>query len=384
MSEVRDSQIGLHSRAGQDAYPSSNEVATRGCLRTTRHRTREDGFSSIQAMLILFALSLSVLGLGAGISLTKVYYQKNELVQQDLILLKTEVAEIIQQLESDPTPDSDSSMDPVWSYIEGKANDYEYIKLTDVSSRINPNWVRPVFFERTDLKKFLLKGVSSDMIKDHRNEKGFVLDIKSEYSELIDPDALDTLFTPYSYINVNTAYEYVLKDMYELVTGNPGRADTFHTFISNSLIEKHIITEEELINAAGSDYDSIYPVISTLPEMNVHFIPEFILKQVLSYPYGGEVIDNNSSIYSTLLSLRFNSEITNENLHELIETEGLQERVFDHLGTKTWFWKVEITTGKNQIEAIVVCVPPVKGGNTVNMMKYDYIYRLYSFTLMKP
>ena len=129
---------------------------------------KDSGFSSIQTMLILFILSLSVLGLGTGISLTQDYYQKNEDIQQDLILLKNEVTSIIKQLESDPTPDSDSIIDPVWSYIEGRSSDYEYLELSDASSRINPNWVRPVFFERTDLKKFLLNGVSPDMLKDHR------------------------------------------------------------------------------------------------------------------------------------------------------------------------------------------------------------------------
>ncbi|MDA3938826.1 MAG: hypothetical protein PF693_05900, partial [Spirochaetia bacterium] len=258
-------------------------------------KNKDNGFSSIQTMLILFILSLSVLGLGTGISLTQKYYQKNEVIQQDLILLKTEVTAIIKQLESDPTPESDSSTDPVWSYIEGKAGEYENLELSDVSSRINPNWVRSVFFERTDLKNFLLNGVSPDILKDHRTETGYVLDLYSVYSELIDPEALETYFTPYSYLNVNTAYEYVLKDMYELLTVDSGGAENFHAFIANALSEKHIITETELQNTTGSDYESIYPIISTLPEMNIHFIPELLLEQVLSYPYGGKVIENNSS-----------------------------------------------------------------------------------------
>ena len=338
----------------------------------------DNGFSSIQTMLILFILSLSVLGLGSGISLTQRYYKKNEVKEQDLNLLKAEVASIIKQLKSDPTPASDSPIDPVWNYIEGQSGKYEYLKLSDVSSRINPNWIRSVFFERTDLKKFLLNGVSSDMLKDHRNETGFVMDIYSSYSELIDPEALDALFTPYSYINVNTDYEYVLKDMYELLTGDSGRAEAFHSFITSALSEKHIITSEELLNAVGNDYKAIYPIISTLPEMNVHFIPEFILKQVLAYPYGGEGIENSSSILNTLLSLRMSNEITTEDLSELIETEGLQERVFQHLGTKTWFWKVEIATKKIAIEAIIMCVPDIKSSKDKIGIENNYGYCLYS------
>lgn len=340
----------------------------------------ESGFSSIQTMLILFILSLSVLGLGTAISLTQKYYQKNEAIQQDLILLKNEVAALIKQLESDPTPESDSILDPVWRYVEGKSTDYEYLELYDVSSRINPNWVRPVFFERTDLKKYLLNGVSPNMLKDHRNEVGYMIDIESGYSKLIDPEALDNLFTSYSYLNVNTAYEYVLKDMYELITGNSVDAAGFHSFIMSALASKHIIKEEELLNSVGSDYEDIYPIISTLPEMNVHFIPEFILEQVLAYPYGGEVIENHNAIYNTLLSLRLNGEITTEGLHGLIETEGLQERVFHHLGTKTWFWKVEIAINRTAVEAVIVCFPEIGSNMPGSGVGWDYSYSLYAFS----
>lgn len=341
---------------------------------------REDGFSSIQTMLILFILSLSVLGLGTGISLTQRYYQKNEAIQQDLLLLRDEVFAIIKQLESDSTPESDSRIDPVWSYIESKLDEYEHLRLTDVSSRINPNWVRPVFFERTDLKKFLLNGISPDMLKDHRTETGFVMDIYSSYSELIDPEALHSLFTQYSYLNVNTAYEYVLMDMYEIITIDSGGAAGFHTFIASALSEKHIITETELLNEAGNNYEKIYPVISTLPEMNIHFMPEFILEQVLIYPYGGEIIKNSSIIYNSLLSIRDNTEITPADLKQLIITEDLQERVFHHLGTKTWFWKIGIGTKKTAIEAIIVCIPETEGKTVESEIKSDYSYRLYSLS----
>nr|MDA3940455.1 hypothetical protein [Spirochaetia bacterium] len=89
------------------------------------------------------------------------------------------------------------------------------------------------------------------------------------------------------------------------------------------------------------------------------------------YPYGGKVIENNSSIYNTLLSLRLSNEITTEKLQGLIKTEGLQERIFHHIGTKTWFWKVEIATARTAVEAIIVCMP------SNSEMEATYSYRLY-------
>ena len=154
---------------------------------------------------------------------------------------------------------------------------------------------------------------------------------------------------------------------------------SFHTFIAGALSEKHIISEEELLLEVGGDYKSVYPIINALPEMNVHFIPELILEQVLSYPYGGEVIENNSSIVNNLLSLRMNDEITPEGLQSLIETEGLEERIFHHLGTKTWFWKVEIANKRTAVEAIIVCIPAAGSNTAGSGMEQDYSYRLYSF-----
>lgn len=344
---------------------------------------KESGFSSIQTIFILFILILSVLGLGTDITLTTEFYQKNENIQNNLEALQHEVKAIIDQLNKDPTPWSDSPFDPVHDYISRQSEKYEYLKLTDVSSRINPNWVRSVFFKKTDLKNLLKNGVSPDSFRDYRNEIGSVMDMVSGYSGLIGSDALEKYFTPYSFLNVNTAYEYVLRDMYALITGNSDTADNFHTFIAGALSEKHIITEKELNHAAAKDYDAIYPVISTLPEMNIHFIPEFILKQVINYPYGGKKIENSSSIVDTLLAVRRNEEVTPEKLHNLIDTKGLQKRVFQHLGTKTWFWKLEIETRKTAVEAIIVCFPLKNIISLEIGTKPEYGCRLYSFLEVK-
>ena len=81
---------------------------------------KDSGFSSVQAMLMLLILSFSVLGMGIGISLTQDFFNRREDNLQELAVLRDEVAVIIGQFGEDSTPETDSNMDTVWSYIEGK------------------------------------------------------------------------------------------------------------------------------------------------------------------------------------------------------------------------------------------------------------------------
>ncbi len=340
----------------------------------------KNGFSSIMAMMVLFILSLFLLGLGTAISLTGNYYRKSEAKDQTRRELEREVSRIIEHLKDDPTPQSDSAVDPVQEYIDEEGGKYLYLKLTDVSSRINPNWVRPQFMKKTAFKRFFLSGVTPEDFAEQRNKKGFTLDMEDGYSKVLEVHALKSYFTPYGFANVNTAYEYVLQDLYADLTGDTSGAEVFHTFIARALLEKRIITAKELASAALRQYKTIYPVISTLPQMNVHFIPEFILQQVLSYPYGGKAIKNSSSIVDAVLAERNEREITPEELHTLIPAEkGLQMRIFQYLGTKTWFWKVEIASKHAAAEAVIVCFPSRKGVSGTPDSSTDFNYRLYSF-----
>ncbi len=332
---------------------------------------KENGFSSITALIIMLISSILVLGLGAGISLTQNYIKKSELLQKDRERLRLEVGRIRNQLQKDPTPESDSPLDPVWAYIRRQSSLYRYLKLSDISSRMNPGAMQIAFLKKTDFKTTLSQGVSTAVFKEFRNETGFVLDISSVYKNVIKENALNNYFTAFGYMNVNTDYEYSLKEMFSLLTDDREAAEIFHTFISEALKKKHLITERELSTALGEYRSNVFPVISTLPGMNIHFIPEFLLKQVLAYPYGGKVIDRSAHLFKSLLYLRNTLEITPEKLHTLVKTKGLQNRFFQYIGTKTWFWKISAATKRIAIHAVIVCVPG---------QEEKYRYRLYSFS----
>ncbi len=343
---------------------------------------KENGFGSIQVILVLFLLSLLVLGIGTGISLTGVFYKKREDVWQNTKFLQNEVKTVLMHLQNDPTPETDSHFDPVWTFIRSRSNNHFSLRITDISSRINPNWVRPGFLEKTDLRNFFLPGVTAETFKDVRNQHGFSLDITLEYSSLIKPSALEKYFTPFSYANINTSYEFVLQDLYSKLAEDPAGAEVFHTFIARNLSRKHLVSADEFYAAAGDAFDSLYPVINTFPAMNINFVPEFLLRQILSYPYGGNVITNSSSLTDQFIAIRQEGEIDQKELHDLIPIKyKTQERVFQYLGTKTWFWKVEIKAEKTAAEAIIICYPKYNKHLSSDTKGTVYVYRLYSFKL---
>ena len=341
----------------------------------------DSGFASITVIVILFAVSLFAASLGTELTLTMAYVKKSEQQKKTEALLHREVEHILTLLNTDPTPKSDSLFDSVWSYINKKSYLYKTFILRDISSRININSVRPGFLQKTKLRSSLKKGISFDMFTDYRNRIGWALNTGPVYREIMQQEALEKYFTSYNFANVNTAYEYTLQDMFLNLTGNLGAAEVFHTFIADALRRRHILSEEELSGTFGNMYQSVYPIISTLPEMNIHFIPEFLLEQVLSYPYGGKKLPGSSTILKELLDLRAAGEITTEELQRTIPAQGLQKRIFQYLGTKTSFWKITVATEMLSARGIIISYPLTSAISFNREVQPAYTCQLYSYSV---
>ena len=331
---------------------------------------REDGFFSFQTLLVTLFLSIIITGTGTAVYLVKNFANRVNRRVTEKSALQKEVMNIINQLSGDPTPDADSTFDPVWHYISNKSTENMKLQLTDLSSRININSVHPLFLERTQLRSTFKNGKTVETFRNIRNKNGFCINITATYRDIFNKSDLENYYTSYGYMNINTAYEFSLQRMFKLLTDDPAAAEVFHSFTAGALSSRRIMDADELLTAFRYNYHSIFPLIGTCPEMNVNFIPEFILKQVLTYPYGGKQLENSSAVLQRILYLRKAQEITSSQLRTIITIEEpLQERIFQYVGTKTWFWEIKITTKKNCAQAVAVYLP----GNNY--------YRLYSFTV---
>ena len=330
----------------------------------------DDGFYSFHTLLIILFVSIAALSAGTGVSLTIILLNKDTGSREEKTLLQNEVSGIIKLFSEDPSPEADSSFDPVWAYIDKKRDLYRKLQLTDISSRININSVHPLFLERTDLKSLLKEGVSLEDFRSIRNRTGPWTCSSREFKSYFRKKEAVRYFTCFGLMNVNTAYEFSLQKMFQILTGDRGAAEVFHSFIADSLQKKKLITLDELSSAFETYMPLISPLIGTEPEMNVNFIPDFILTQVLSYPYGGRTLKNKSKILEDIFSARNTGEINTAELNTIVKTESkAQEKIFQYLGTKTRFWRIDIETEKSSASAVVVCIP-----NTNE-------YRLYSFSV---
>lgn len=282
-------------------------------------------------------------------------------------LLDAALKEAAAQLAADPTPESDSPLDPVWDWASSQGSEgtdaHPAVELEDVSSRIDPNWVRKSLFDKTELRTLFspdseVVGSPSDYLQQQRQDRGFYSDLWRGYHALFSSRTIARYLTPWSYANLNVTDEFALRKLYEVRTGDAASADVFHTRIQQLLGEQRVVPEAELKSFLGSDYDKLYPAINALPWWNVHFLPELILRQLLAYP--DYKVKDPGERADRILSLRENGEIKPADLQALV---GLPARhvIYQYLGTSTWFWRVTVTVSSGSLVTILCRLPPGEG-----------------------
>lgn len=272
--------------------------------------------------------------------------------------LDSTLSKLMATLASDPTPESDSITDPVWIWIASQSG--TQISLKDVSSRIDPNWVRPDLLDKTTLHLLFtpsgqVTGAPSAYLRQYRFDHGFYSDLSAGYGMLFSSLTIAQYLTPWSYANINVTDEFALQKLYAVRTGDEAAAEVFHTEIQQLLRERRIVKEGDLQSFLGNDYDKLYPVVNALSLWNVQFLPELILRQTLAYP-PFKVKDPQSKA-DTILSLRAETEITPDRLRQII---GLPDGhpIYQYLGTTTWFWKATIGYKDVTLVAVLCRLPP--------------------------
>jgi len=293
--------------------------------------------------------------------------------------LRAELRRVAGALAENESPQADSRLDTVWTVIDEGASAGVTVTLEDISSKLNPNWMRTLLLKRTSLaEELLIAGASPEAVRDFRNESGFMLDIERAYGHLFTPEALERYFTAYSYANVNVSYEMVLRDLYEVRTGSAGGADVFLSEIRSLLERQELLDAGGFQELVGSDFQTLFPMMNTEPLLNVHFAPELLIEEIVAYPYGTEQIENHQAVAQSLLAERDVAEISPADLRALIPTEGAQERVFQYLGTRTWFWRVTVTNASLELRAILARIPLEEGSGEDGLSSQAPTYRTIS------
>ncbi|MCF6335948.1 MAG: hypothetical protein L3J12_09420, partial [Spirochaetales bacterium] len=248
-------------------------------------RYQEGSAILLSLVIILF---FGAIGIGFNFILRQVLYidKKQEITFKTRQKLYKEADIIMNKLLENDTSIADSEADPIWEYLADKSGNEIGTELTDVSSMINPNWIRKELIEGSSLSSILSEGAAMDDVQQYRHDNGFSIDIKEFYKNYFTQDALENVLSPYSYANINTADEFSLMKLYEIRKKSNQRAETFRTKVQKLRMDKKIIKPSELRDVLFPDYDDLFPFISALPAFNIHFIAPDTLKGILNYKYG--------------------------------------------------------------------------------------------------
>ncbi len=313
-----------------------------------RRIIKEDrGNSSVTVLVVILIISslflaVSLIAKTSLLRTENLTTQINGERERDLLVEQT-----IDALEEDTTPESHSQEDPVWDFINADHSPYT-LKLKDISSRLNINWMRTKLFEETDLSRLIISGEHPDSIQARRREEGFTTNL-AVWTETFGEENLTRFFTLHSLANVNVTYEESLVEIYTIRHGEGG-AQIFHDKIQQGLKEFKLWDREELPPLLGMGEKDVIPVITAMPQMNVHYIDPFLLKCLLSYPYKEDPINNSLLKAQNILDARASREITPGELKSIIAPTEKQLRVLEYLGTQTSFWKLTVSRGEKNWE----------------------------------
>ena len=317
-----------------------------------------DGSTSLVALTLLILMTAVAAG-GALILRSVFAYTSRSAEREQLRLsLQKEGERIVRLLASDPTPNADSPLDPIWSQIARPETPGVTITLQDISSQLDANWVQKIIFEKTALGLLLSEGRTAQDMQQRREDKGISTDIAGEYADLIKEDALPRYFTGYGYANLNLTDEFALRKLYAIRMADQAGAEVFHTRLQHALMQKKLLKRVDLREFLGVDFGKLFPLMNVEPVLNVHFVEPLILGELLALP--DLKIKQPKQVAQVIMDSRDHSEMTTEKLQQIIGAPE-DSRIYQYLGVVTWFWRITLSRGATRLDLVVARVPSEDG-----------------------
>lgn len=338
----------------------------------------DKGSSSVFVLAIVIFLSTVFIALS--------FYVRTNLVLQmlhkDQIKIKnflvSEARMVVDILSEDvKTREYDSPFDPVWEFLE----ENPHITLKDVSSYLNPNWLDPPLLTHLVNTMIAPDKLVKDMnyyqsnpIQDYWNNdevEGIFLKLSPAYDEYFSKRILDKYFTPYTYFNVNNCFEFVLKRLYIIRTGNSeDEADKFREKIIKiygKMPLEQINFEDYLHDDLGismRDIELLHPVVNAVPVMNIHFMSEEILRGLLTYPpFDLKSVAENAIRFTHDFIWEFEKGLTMDNLivniKQTLTADAKHMKIFSYIGVYTNFWEIKVLVDNSELRWVIARVPPL-------------------------
>ena len=313
------------------------------------------GSAAVNLFAVLFFLIVVAGSAGMLVRRLNESIHSSESREQERVELDTAMSTAIEKFSEDATPDSDAISDPIHEWCNVRN-----IGISDISSRIAPNWVASDLLRLPEIARLIdaRDGFGGDLVlvlKQQRDRSGFFSDLESGYGAIFPKPVRDRYLTAFAYANINLTDEDALRRLYEVRTSDYAAAQLFQTKIRALRNEAKIVAEGELIGFLGADYDRLFPVVNALPCWNVNFLPLPILYAIISSPKFG--IADPQIVCDTIDARRQTHELGSEELQSLIGLPAAS-LLYQYIGTATWFWQIDVHGAGGSLSVVLCRLPP--------------------------
>jgi hypothetical protein len=252
----------------------------------------------------------------------------------------------MEALDADSDAECDSPLDPLYAL---SAPEGAEIELKEISSLINPNWLRKGILEETSLGKSLLPGKSAKELQQFREDGGLGSAL-SVFGDFFSEEALEDSMSVYSYANVDSSDEFALRKLFSQATGNDSGAEAFHQRLQSHLMSREQADEKKLASLLGMEGELAGRVMGIEAQMNINFADEDALRAILSYP--AHDIKDSETRTRMIMDERAAKPLKKA---DLIRITGKQppHPVYGYLGVKSWFWSLMVKAEGETWKAVI-------------------------------
>lgn len=333
---------------------------------------REGGFATSTVFAVLLLLAAALSGLAALVPAAAARVLRSRESQAERERLERAAKMLLEALADDPTPKTDSPLDPAWS-LAASGVDGVSLELRDVSSRVNPNYVRKKLLEETDLESLLAPGVTARELQQYRESAGLSASL-AHYGGFFSRGS-ERLLTCYGWANVNTTDEFVLRSLARSLTGSEAKAQALHGKIQGLLAGHRVISEGDLPAFLGAEAGALEPCVCAAPSWNLHFLDPFLLTALLSYPpWNIEEPERKAKALLAAISAGDPAEA------DIAVILGIPEGhvLLHYVGLRTWFWELRAWTDRASLTLIAARDPRTDRPGGADRPRFIVIERRHS------
>lgn len=292
---------------------------------------RNEGWSTLNFIISLMVICILVISLGLFVRTININLVKDISHNKKEDVINSTMTEVLSSLNDDSSPSADSKHDKFFSYDDVSINGC-HVSIVPLSGKINVNFFPWDVLVSSELKNLLVNPNSFLSFMTSNEE---LINDYSVLAEYIDAEKFDLYFTTYGWANYNITQENSIKVLLSAMNINS-------TFLLNK--RKSMLSSKQFVQSyseyrsvCGVNYKSVMPFMNIEAPLNVNFIDEQILKDILGCSKY-KVAGINSKV-SAIISQRETKEIDSEKLQAILSLKPNNE-LYYLLGVNSWFYQI--------------------------------------------